>query len=163
MRLIKRYNNRKLYDTTTRTYITLEGLREFVLEGEEIKVVDNDTEEDLTTVILSQLILERERAGRFLPTGVLSQLLRTGSETGRKLTHLARPFVNAGTNAVPQTLRQFLEQEIERSFKFWLDLAQSNEDDILRLLEKLIEQRRRGRGDVVITETKNHEHSEPSN
>jgi polyhydroxyalkanoate synthesis repressor PhaR len=160
MRLIKRYNNRKLYDTTTRTYITLEGLRNFVVEGEEIKVVDNDTDDDLTTVVLSQMILERERAGRFLPTGVLSQLLRTGSETGRKLTSLARPFVNVSNNAVPQNLRQFLEQEIERSFKFWLDLAQSNEDDVLRLLERLIEQRRRTKGDVVTTEPKNHEHSE---
>jgi polyhydroxyalkanoate synthesis repressor PhaR len=146
MRLIKRYNNRKLYDTETRNYITLEGLRELVLSGEEIKVVDNDSDEDLTTVVLSQMILERERAGRFLPTGILSNLLRSGSETGRKISTLARPFVTAGTNALPQGIRQFLEQEIERTFKFWLDLAQNNEDDVLRLLERLIEQRRRARG-----------------
>lgn len=154
MRLIKRYNNRKLYDTTTRTYITLEGLRDLVLSGEEIKVVDNDSEEDLTTIVLSQMILERERAGRFLPTGVLSQLLRTGSETGRKLTSLARPFVTAGTNAVPPTLRQFLEQEVERSFKFWMDMAQSNEDEVLRLLERLIEQRRRSKTALHVNQEK---------
>jgi len=138
MRVIKRYNNRKLYDTKTRNYITLEVVAQLVAAGEEIKVVDNDTEEDLTTVILSQLLLEREREQRFLPSGMLSQLLRAGGQTGRRISStLTRPF------NLP--IAQLLEHEIERSFKFWLDLAQEREEEVLKLLERLIEQRRRSR------------------
>ena len=138
MRIIKRYNNRKLYDTETRTYIALDGVAKLVALGEEIRVIDNDTDEDITTVILSQLLLDRERELRFLPTGILSQLLRAGEQTGRRIgTTLARPF------NIP--IAQILEQEIERSFKFWMDLAQEREEDMLKLLERLIEQSRRVR------------------
>lgn len=136
MRVIKRYNNRKLYDTETRTYITLDGVAKLVVSGEEVQVVDNDTDEDITTVIFSQLLLEREREQRFLPSGMLSQLLRFGGETSRKLgTTLTRPFT--------LTFGQFLEQEVERTFKFWVDIAEGREEDMLRFIERLIEQRRR--------------------
>jgi polyhydroxyalkanoate synthesis repressor PhaR len=145
MRVIKRYNNRKLYDTETRTYIALDGVAKLVVAGEEIRVVDNDTDEDLTSVILSQLLLEREREQSFIPSGMLSQLLRVGGQTGRKLgTKLTRPFT------VP--LAQLLEQEIERSFRFWMDMAQDREEDMLRLMERLIEQRRSRRLSYPIPE-----------
>jgi polyhydroxyalkanoate synthesis repressor PhaR len=137
MRVIKRYNNRKLYDTDSRTYVTLEGLAKLITDGFEIQVVDNDTDEDITTVILSQILLERERVERFLPSNMLSGLLRLGGATGRKLgSTLTRPFT------FPLAL---LEQEIERSFKIWMDMAQDREEDMLRLMERLIEQRRRAR------------------
>ncbi len=141
MRLIKRYANRKLYDTATKTYVTIEAVGAMVSRGEEIQVLDNDTNEDLTSVVLSQLLLEREREQRFLPSAVLSQLWRAGREVGslgQTLTNLTRPFV-------PDTLRQFLEQEIELSFKAWLDLAEGSEDELLRLLENLIERRKQAR------------------
>jgi len=141
MRLIKRYANRKLYDTATKTYVTIEVVGAMVSRGEEIQVLDNDTNEDLTSVVLSQLLLEREREQRFLPSAVLSQLWRAGREVGslgQTLTNLTRPFV-------PDKLRQFLEQEIELSFKAWLDLAEGSEDELLRLLENLIERRQQAR------------------
>ncbi len=136
MRLIKRYSNRKLYDTETRTYITLDGVAKLVAAGEEIKVVENDNDEDITTVILSQILYEREREQRFLPTSMLNQLLRVGGDAGRRLgSTLTRPF------SMPLT--QFLEQEIERTFKFWSDISQEREEEMLRFIERLIEQRRR--------------------
>jgi polyhydroxyalkanoate synthesis repressor PhaR len=141
MRVIKRYSNRKLYDTTTRTYVTLEHVAEMVADSVEIKVVDNDTDEDLTTVILSQILLERERSKRSLPTTLLSGLLRSGETLGRNLSGtLKRP-----TETSRAGLLGFLEGEIERSLKFWTDLGLGSEEEVLRLLDNIIEKRRRAR------------------
>ena len=60
--LIKKYANRKLYDTRTSRYITLEGIAQLVRDGHEIKVVDSD-QRDLTQVTLSQVVLEEEKRG----------------------------------------------------------------------------------------------------
>ena len=54
--LIKKYSNRKLYDTYTRRYITLEDIGRLVREGRDVKVVQRDTGEDLTPAILSQIV-----------------------------------------------------------------------------------------------------------
>ena len=61
--LIKKYANRKLYDTRTSRYITLEGIAQLVREGHEIKVVDRDNGQDLTQVTLSQIVLSEEKRG----------------------------------------------------------------------------------------------------
>ena len=61
--LIKKYANRKLYDTRTSRYITIEGIAQLVREGHEIKVVDRDDGRDLTQVTLSQVALEEEKRG----------------------------------------------------------------------------------------------------
>ena len=62
-RLIKKYPNRRLYDTQTSTYITLEDVQHFVLRGEPILVQDAKTDEDLTRSIMLQIILEQEAGG----------------------------------------------------------------------------------------------------
>ena len=61
--LIKKYANRKLYDTRTSRYITLEGIAQLVRDGHEIKVVDRDNGNDLTHVTLSQVVLSEEKRG----------------------------------------------------------------------------------------------------
>lgn len=61
--LIKKYANRKLYDTRTSRYITLEGIAQLVRDGHEITVVDRDDGRDLTQVTLSQVVLEEEKRG----------------------------------------------------------------------------------------------------
>src|SRR2546425_12575590 len=61
--LIKKYANRKLYDTRTSRYITLEGIAQLVREGNEIAVVDRDNGSDLTQVTLSQIVLSEEKRG----------------------------------------------------------------------------------------------------
>ncbi len=60
-RLIKRYGNRKLYDTQESRYVTLEVIASLVKQGEEVRVLDNDSGEDLTAVTFAQIILEEER------------------------------------------------------------------------------------------------------
>jgi polyhydroxyalkanoate synthesis repressor PhaR len=62
-RLIKKYPNRRLYDTETSTYITLTDVKQLVLEQEDFKVVDAKSNEDLTRSILLQIILEEESGG----------------------------------------------------------------------------------------------------
>src|SRR5947207_13475670 len=77
--VIKRYSNRKLYDTQESRYVTLEELEELIRAGKEISVVDVSTGEDLTSVTLAQIILENERNRRAaLPTAFLHQLIKNG-------------------------------------------------------------------------------------
>src|SRR5579871_6173655 len=61
--LIKKYSNRKLYDTHTRRYITLDDIAQLVREGGDVTVVQRDTGEDLTPAILSQIVAREERRG----------------------------------------------------------------------------------------------------
>ena len=64
MRLIKRYANRKLYDTTASTYITLDEIAQMIKSGEEIQIIDNKTKEDLTAVTMAQILVEEEKRER---------------------------------------------------------------------------------------------------
>lgn len=82
MPLIKRYPNRKLYDTDAKQYITLEGIAALIRRGEDVHVIDYASGEDLTTLTLTQIILEEEkRQSGFLPRSVLSSLVKAGGET----------------------------------------------------------------------------------
>lgn len=77
LRLIKKYPNRRLYDTASSCYITLADVRELVLGQEEFQVVDAKTGEDLTRSILLQIILEEESGGAPMFTSVLlTQMIR---------------------------------------------------------------------------------------
>ena len=76
-RLIKKYPNRRLYDTQTSTYVTLSDIKTLVMAGEAFKVVDAKTEDDLTRSILLQIILEEEAGGSpVFSTQMLSQIIR---------------------------------------------------------------------------------------
>ena len=76
-RLIKKYPNRRLYDTRTSAYITLADVKQLVIDNEEFRVVDAKTEEDLTRSILLQIILEEEASGSPLFSAqMLSQIIR---------------------------------------------------------------------------------------
>lgn len=76
-RLIKKYPNRRLYDTETSTYITLADVKQLVLEQEDFQVVDAKTQDDLTRSILLQIILEEEAGGVPMFTSpMLSHMIR---------------------------------------------------------------------------------------
>ena len=76
-RLIKKYPNRRLYDTETSTYITLTDVKQLVLDQEAFRVVDAKTGEDLTRAILLQIILEEESGGvPMFSSSMLSQIIR---------------------------------------------------------------------------------------
>jgi polyhydroxyalkanoate synthesis repressor PhaR len=84
VRLIKRYGNRKLYDVRTSKYVTLEGVRALVQQGEDVRVVDNDSGEDLTGVTFAQIIYEEaKRADGGLSLPLLRWLVERGDEAMR--------------------------------------------------------------------------------
>ena len=78
--LIKRYANRKLYNTATSRYITLKGIAEILDEGEQVQVIDNETGEDITSVALSQILVDSERSNSSVPDSLLSQILARGGD-----------------------------------------------------------------------------------
>ena len=79
IRLIKRYGSRKLYDTEESRYVSLEEIGAWIRDGQEIRVVDNDTSEDVTAQTLTQVILDEGRRGTsFPPKEVLHELIRRG-------------------------------------------------------------------------------------
>jgi polyhydroxyalkanoate synthesis repressor PhaR len=104
-RVIKRYANRKLYDTARRRYVTLAGLASLVDAGVELRVVDQASGADLTAQVLAQLLVERvrERSAR-IPGQVLARLLRLG----------ATPAAAWKEWAAPQQLGARVRAEAER-------------------------------------------------
>ena len=60
-RIVKRYQNRKLYDTSASRYVTLDDIATLIREGEDVQVIDNQNQEDLTSVTLTQIIFEQEK------------------------------------------------------------------------------------------------------
>jgi polyhydroxyalkanoate synthesis repressor PhaR len=113
--VIKRYSNRKLYDTQESRYVTLEEIEEMIRAGREISVVDAASGEDLTSVTLTQIILENERNHRAnLPSAFLHQLIKHGE---------------AWHEFVQRTMRSSLEgfvssqRDMERVFREWSSRA----------------------------------------
>src|SRR5207302_5487750 len=113
--VIKRYSNRKLYDTQESRYVTLEEIEEMIRAGKEIAVVDAASGEDLTSVTLAQIILENERSHRAaLPSAFLHQLVKHGE---------------AWQDFVQRSMRSSLEgivssqREMDRVFREWATRA----------------------------------------
>jgi polyhydroxyalkanoate synthesis repressor PhaR len=81
VRIIKRYSNRKLYDTVESRYVTLPQIAVLVRNGEDVRIVDNNSKEDLTSVTLAQIVYEEERKqSRALPLATLKDLIHTSGE-----------------------------------------------------------------------------------
>ena len=73
---IKKYSNRRLYDTSRSQYITLDELATLIRDGEDVQVQDAKSGEDLTQAVLAQIIIESRGAAKLLPTSMLTQLIR---------------------------------------------------------------------------------------
>jgi polyhydroxyalkanoate synthesis repressor PhaR len=79
-KIIKRYTNRKLYDTVESRYVTLDEIAQMIKGGAEVKIIDNRSKEDLTSVTLAQIIFEEEKKRSQMPLGVLREIIRHGGE-----------------------------------------------------------------------------------
>jgi polyhydroxyalkanoate synthesis repressor PhaR len=129
-RVIKKYANRRLYDASQSRHITLEDIRNMVVAGERVRVVEDKTNEDITRLILLQVIADQEQFGRpILSTmlleslirfygnslqGFLSAYLEKSVETFMRQqevvqTQLARMMTNAPLSAMSELTRQNLE------------------------------------------------------
>src|SRR6267143_557855 len=120
--LIKKYANRKLYDTRTSHYVTLEGIAQLVRDGHEIAVVDRDNGEDLTQVTLSQIVLSEEKRG---PARVIDAGGEMLHDRGQALLDYVRKTLN-----VPADLRSQVERRRE-------GLESMADDAIARALRRL--------------------------
>src|SRR5262245_2683921 len=82
IRVIKRYESRKLYDTEESRYVSLEDIARWVRDGQQVHVLYNGTSEDVTAQVLTQIILDEGKRGTsFLPTELLHDLVRAGEKS----------------------------------------------------------------------------------
>ena len=116
-RLIKRYANRKLYDTSESRYVKLEEIADMVDRGEEVKIIDNETKEDITRISLAQILVRRGRKGSL----------------GDSMTSLRDLVVNTG------------EQISKRISDPVTTLKTSVEDSVQKLLKPVRNERKKGR------------------
>ena len=140
MVVIKRYSNRKLYNTDTKRYITLDGIAALIRSGHEVKVIDNETSEDLTAVTLTQIIFEQEKkqAG-FLPRSVLTGLVQAGGNT---LGTLRKSL------AMPLDMIKQVDEEIDRRIQLMANRGEIAEEEAGRLRDKLLAFGRQPSGEV---------------
>jgi len=79
IKIIKRYQNRKLYDTHESSYVTLDEIAKMIKGGEDLRVIDNKTKNDITAVTLTQLLYESERKAKTQPSvELLKEIIRHG-------------------------------------------------------------------------------------
>jgi polyhydroxyalkanoate synthesis repressor PhaR len=132
MPTIKRYPNRKLYDTEAKQYITLEGIASLIRRGEDVSVVDHATGEDLTALTLSQIIFEQEKKqGGFLPRSVLTGLVQAGGDT---LGTLRRNLASS------LGLMRQVDEEIERRIQALVNQGELAAEQGSLLLNQLLAQ-----------------------
>ena len=104
--LIKRYANRKLYNTETSRYITLKGIAQLLDEGEEVRVIDKETGEDITRVALSQILVDNQRAKEDPSDTLLTQILSRG---GDALYGAIKKSVDDATDGIGEFQDRFKE------------------------------------------------------
>ena len=112
--LIKRYANRKLYNTATSRYITLKGIAELLDRGEEVRVVDNETGEDITKVALSQILVDTERSNTDAPDGLLSQILGRGGDALYDALRKGVDDASGNFEEMQERLRRFVARDERR-------------------------------------------------
>jgi polyhydroxyalkanoate synthesis repressor PhaR len=149
-RVIKRYANRKLYDPAARRYVTLDDVAALVSRGDDVEVVDQATGEDLTTLILGQVLLDglRQRTAR-LPRQVLARLIRiagtprpdweewpepkeAAGRAGHEAERIAGRFLAGGRPTLEDAVA--LREEIGQLVHRLVDEAQSGVETRLRSL-----------------------------
>jgi polyhydroxyalkanoate synthesis repressor PhaR len=115
--VLKKYANRRLYDTETRSFVSLSQVAELVKQGREIEISDDKTGEDVTAFILTQIVLEEaKKKTLLLPVSLLYLLIRYGDSV------LSEFF----DNYLEQTLKNYLsyKSNMDSQFRTWLELGQ---------------------------------------
>jgi len=137
-RIIKKYPNRRLYDTEISSYITLEDVRQLVMQHEEIRVVDARSGDDLTRSVLLQIISEHEDSGQPLfTTTLLTQLIRFYGDAlqgfmGSYLERSMQVFLDQQQqfrkqldNVMGKTPWSFMNEMTERNLEMWRSMQES--------------------------------------
>lgn len=129
MPIIKRYNNRKLYDTHAKRYVTLLDLADMIRRGDDITVLDHADGQDITSQIQAQIIFEQERqTGNSLPNTVLTNLIQASNQTLKQLRTTLLPLDRAAQ----------LDSEIERRMQLLIERGDIGAKQGNLILEKLL-------------------------
>ncbi len=115
--VLKKYANRRLYDTEKRSFVSLSQVAELVKQGREIEISDDKTGEDVTAFILTQIVLEEaKKKTLLLPVSLLYLLIRYGDSV------LSEFF----ENYLEQTLKNYLDYKsaMDAQFQRWLEMGQ---------------------------------------
>jgi polyhydroxyalkanoate synthesis repressor PhaR len=141
-RVIRRYGNRKLYDPVGRRYVTLGGVARLVAEGTEVEVVDQASGEDLTNLVLAQVLLERVRQGASrIPRQVLARLIRVTAAPASTWGDWPEPRDSAGR------ARQEAERIVSRALgegRLSLDDAVALRRDLSHMVHRLVSEAQSG-------------------
>ena len=133
-RLIKRYPNRKLYDTGDSRYITLDEIAHLLADGIDIRIVDNQTKDDLTDVTLAQILVEQSRKGKLEHS--VSNLKGMIKNTGEQCTKKISEPVTQLRSSVEESMTRLLKTGEERAaetrdqFHAWINQNTQAIDDI---------------------------------
>lgn len=131
MRKIKKYANRKLYDTHAKKHISREQLADLIKKGEEVSIIDNPTGEDITVSIVSQLIgLDSPDTDKAVSPRLLMQLLRKGSGT---ITDYAKKYVSLWQGAF-----NMAEDEVDKLVGRLVKSKELSKDEGSRLKKEII-------------------------
>jgi len=107
-RLIRKYTNRRLYDPASSRHVTLEDIRQLIVDGDDVRVVDEKSGEDITRSILLQIVSEQEQSGRpILTPALLTQLIRL---YGNPLQAAMARFLESSAEQFTAQQRQFLNR-----------------------------------------------------
>jgi polyhydroxyalkanoate synthesis repressor PhaR len=113
-KVIKRYTNRKLYDTVESRYVTLDEIAAMIKEGVEVRIVDNRTKEDLTSVTLAQIIFEEEKKKNQMPLAVLREIIR---HPGESISGFIQKEVSPRVASIREEAEQRLDKLLGREEK----------------------------------------------
>ena len=145
-RIIKRYSNRKLYDTECSRYVTLDELGAMIRQGDDIQVIDNSSKEDLTALTLTQIIFEQEKKGRFLPLATLRNIIQSSGQSLQQLASSAGEKVMAvlrrdgeKMEALPSESEnhRFLREFLDRSHETFDEWQKRVDDRVRHTIESL--------------------------
>jgi polyhydroxyalkanoate synthesis repressor PhaR len=114
-KVIKRYTNRKLYDTVESRYVTLDEIAVMIKAGADVKIIDNRTKEDLTSVTLAQIIFEEEKKTSKMSLETLRDLIRYGGEVAQRLVEGTQAELRGRVEAVRAAAEQRVQNLLTRS------------------------------------------------
>jgi len=132
--LIKRYANRKLYNTATSRYITLKGIAELIEAGEAVRVIDNESGEDITSVTLSQILVDTERSSRRVPGTVLTDLIQRSGDVLYSALKRGVGDASESLEELQRNVKKLLSREGGR--REWIAFAAP---DLDRMVQRAVE------------------------
>jgi polyhydroxyalkanoate synthesis repressor PhaR len=134
-KIIKRYQNRKLYDTSESCYVTLDDISDMIKRGEDVEIIDNTTKEDISSVTLAQIIFEEQKKKKHvLPLGTFRQIIQGSGEALRDL-------VSRGAREIGH-VKEFVDDKVKPAVTSLHELlAFKNEMDVLKKRIDMLEQK----------------------